>query len=393
MQWRQRLLVFTALIASAVAGTPVVSAHGGGSYFPSIHQWYALIPIVIGIAIVGLASYLRRSRDLEPVRALETALVGLTLAVIGVIGLVQLSPITTLTATKGELADGAWMQPTALMLGATVLMLSLFIGRLRWPSRPRYAFLGVFLGLWIAYPGIPNSYHPYQSLFGYLLFAAVPATALYILYRDCSDSVRMIFRNRVTRRFGGGVAILGALFFMFSSGMLTMLPDPNGINLPWSHPLIGTLPILNPLVTWPAVEFWFPGIPLGGYLSVGMVLLIGLVVGLLTVNGAFVAYQWQCRGKTGMSGATGAAALAAPNACCCCGPVISQIAVVALGPTAAMPIYWLFIDTGSPLGLLFFSLSIVLLLSNVVRFSAALNSTTSTLETETNDPNSPLSSS
>ncbi len=371
--FRRRIELWVAVVASAISGVPLVSAHGGASYFPSLHQWYALVPIVLGVGVVGLASYLRRGRyEHRPSRALGLVLLGLTLVVVGAIGLVQLSPVTSLASSQETLGRN-WMKPTAFVLGLFTIVTSLVVGRYRWPTRPRYAMVGVVFGLWITYPAVMDAYRPLQNPLGYLLFAAGPVAIGYVLWRDCAGALRAIFSDRVARRFGAAVAVLGLVFFMFSSGMLTMLPDPTGVNLPWNHPLIGVLPIADPLVLWPAVEFWFPSVPLGGYLSVGMIVMIAMIVGLIAANGAFVAYQWRCRGKTGVSGTTGAAALAAPNACCCCGPVISQIAVVAVGPTAAMPIYWLFIDTSSPLGVVFFVVSLVMLLGNVVRFSTALD--------------------
>lgn len=370
---RRRVGLWFAVVASAISGVPLASAHGGTAYFPHLHQWYALVPIALGVGTVALASYLRHGRyERTPSRALALVLLGLTLVVVGAVGLVQLSPITSLTSGQETLGRG-WMKPLAFALGLFTVVTSLLVGRYRWPTRPRYAMVGVVFGLWIAYPAVMDAYRPLQNPLGYLLFAAGPAVVGYVLWRDCWGALRAIFADRVARRFGGSVAVLGLFFFMFSSGMLTMLPDPSGTNLPWNHSLVGVLPIAEPLVLWPAVEFWFPSIPLGGYLSVGMVVMIAMIVGLIAANGAFVAYQWRCRGKTGVSGTTGAAALAAPNACCCCGPVISQIAVVAVGPTAAMPIYWLFIDTSSPLGVVFFAASLVLLLGNVVRFSTALD--------------------
>lgn len=68
---------------------------------------------------------------------------------------------------------------------------------------------------------------------------------------------------------------------------------------------------------------------------------------------------------------TGIAAVAASNACCCCGPVVAELAIVSVGPAAAAQLYWLFVDLASPLGALFFVMSVALLAGNLVRAGSA----------------------
>lgn len=58
---------------------------------------------------------------------------------------------------------------------------SLIAGRLRWPERPRYAFLGILLGGWTMYPAVmPNGgiWHP----LGYILVLGGPTLIGYILW-------------------------------------------------------------------------------------------------------------------------------------------------------------------------------------------------------------------
>ncbi|QLC35400.1 hypothetical protein EFA46_014195 (plasmid) [Halarchaeum sp. CBA1220] len=369
----RKMLVCLTLLLGGLCGLPVASAHGGAAYFPGVEQWYALIPLVLGILVIAGAVTVRRRRPSVHVsHVLAVVFSGLVVAVIGAVALVQLSPITSFSTASRPFTTET-LTLVRLALGGTVLVASVTLGRWRWPTKPRYAGLGLLLGGWFLYPILLRDFQPGFNPVGYLLFATLVFSVGYVAWRDCRHAIRLLYADSVTRRFGSAVSVLTAVFFMFSAGILIVLPDPSGVGISWTQSFVHGLPVKDPLVYWPAIEFWFPQLPLGGYLSVGMLTLVVIISLLVGLNGAIVAYQWRCQSSVGFDGAAGAAAIAAPNACCCCGPVLSQLAVVALGPSAAMPFYWLFIDVASPLGVLFFTGSIVLLLGNLVRFSAALS--------------------
>jgi len=368
----RRATVLLAVALGALYGVPAASAHGGAAYFPGVEQWYALVPLVVGLVVTAGAVAVRRRRPRTAVsNVLAAVLLGLVLAVIGAVGLVQLSPVTAFDAASRPFSTST-LALVRLALGALVLAAGVVLGRRRWPTKPRYAGVGVLLGGWLLYPLALDGFQPAFNPLGYLLVAALVAAVGYVAHRDCRRAIRTLLADPLARRFGAAVTVLTTLFFAFSSGILIVLPDPSGVGISWTESFVRLIPVKDPLVYWPAVEFWFPSFPLGGYLSVGMVALVALVAVLVGLNGAMVAYQWRCRRAVGFDGAAGAAAIAAPNACCCCGPVLSQLAVVALGPSAAMPFYWLFVDVSSPFGVLFFAGSIALLLGNLVRFAGAL---------------------
>jgi hypothetical protein len=170
--------------------------------------------------------------------------------------------------------------------------------------------------------------------------------------------------------------------------MLTVVPE-EGTGVSLTERIIVTLPVSDPLVTWPAVEFWFPSVPLGGMFSVGTVLLVGVFGGLIGLNAALLAYQWQGGSSADGSEATaGVVGVAAPQACCCCGPLLSQIAIVALGPSAAAPIYLLFADPSSSIGSLFLVASVAILTGTLVR---AGRSPACRRESESIERNGPVS--
>lgn len=98
------------------------------------------------------------------------------------------------------------------------------------------------------------------------------------------------------------------------------------------------------------------------------VLLVDLFGGLIGLNAALFAFQWGGTSSTGTSQTTtGIAGIAAPQACCCCGPMLSQVAVVTLDPSAAAPIYLLFADPSSSIGSLFFVVSVTILTGTLIR--------------------------
>lgn len=135
---------------------------------------------------------------------------------------------------------------------------------------------------------------------------------------------------------------------------------------------IHTQPFASPLVTWPAVEVWLPQIPLSAATSLGVLLMIVFLGGLVAINAMLAAYQWcYASGSSSSHSTAGAAALVGPNACGCCGPMFAQLGVVLLGPSAAASLYWLFVDFSSPVGSFFFIASVRLLTGGFV-YSANL---------------------
>ncbi|UPV98853.1 hypothetical protein M0R88_09945 [Halorussus gelatinilyticus] len=356
-------------LAAALGAVPVASAHGGEAA-PPMPQWFALAVLLVGVvAAVGSAAV--RDRTSATV-ALGGAFAGLVVAATGAVGLVQLSPVETLAASQPAIAR-AWFGPLTLGIGLAVVVGSLVVGRMRWPDRPRYAALGMLLGLWVTYPVlVPGSL---TNPVGYLLVAAVLLAVGYVVRRDAGGLLERALADRPSKWFGAGTGVVAGLFFAFSMGMLTFVPEPGG-NVDLSESFVTTARVANPLVYWPGLEFhlhdFLGTTPLSGVLSVGMVGMVGLVAVLVGLNAALLGYQWRANDATGSAEVTtGTAAVAAPNACCCCGPVVAELAVVSVGPAAAAPLYWLFVDLASPLGALFFVASVALLTGNLARAGTA----------------------
>ncbi|WP_227375751.1 hypothetical protein [Haladaptatus halobius] len=298
--------------------------------------------------------------------ALWGVFAGLFVTAAGAVGLVQLSPVETIRASQAPLSR-EWYQPLTLAAGTVIAVGSFVAGRLKWPKRPRYAGLRMALGAWVAYPAAMDAFGARTHPLGYLLVLGLPLGVGYLHWRDAREPLAWVTRDRPARWFGVGTGVLAGLFFAFSMGMLTFVPE-HGVGVP-EGAFVVTAPVANPIVYWTALEFSFPQIPFACVFSLGMLIQIGVVAALVGLNGAVIAYQWQGGTRTGTTEVTsGTAAVAAPNACCCCGPIISELAVVSVGPSAAAPLYWLFVDLSSPVGALFFVASVALLAGNLVWF-------------------------
>jgi hypothetical protein len=363
----RHLLALAVALVAVVGSVPVAAAHGGHVSINGFHlqQWYALVPLVLGVAVAVGSAYLPRIlRPAYAGYALYGVLGGLAVAALGGIAVVQLSPYEWLTAEP--VVPRTLHEPLLLLLGGAIALASVLVGQVRWPTRPRYAGLGVLLGVWVAYPGLGvfGVYTPTNPL-GYAIVLSLPVAVGYVLWRDARGVLGTIYADRTARRFGVAVGLLGVVFFLFSAGMATVVPD-DGVGLSWSSGFVTTLPTLGPLVLWPSVEVWAPSVPFAGMVSIGTAVLLSVLGGLLGLNAAVFAHQWGTAAGATSPTTAGAVGLAAPQACCCCGPLLSQLAIVTLGPSAAAPIYLLFADPSSSIGSLFFVASVAILAGTLV---------------------------
>jgi len=310
-----------------------------------------------GISAGAVAAY-RRSA----VESTTSAVVAFTATVAGLFGLVGLVELQVVAETPPTLTD---IYPTlSLVVGVAMAVGSLVVGRLRWPQRPRYAGLGILLAAWVVYPvAMPNGgvYNPA----GHVLVVTVVLAVGYVLWRDARAVLQSLRRDR--RPLGAGLlaGTLFSVFFLFSAGTLTLNPDP-GVGAP-TEPLVIFLPVADPLVAWPAVEFVFPSVPLAGYFSVGTVLLVTLLGTLAALNVGVMVQQWATgtRDSSGTS-ALGMAATTGATACCCCAPAFYGVLSVLFG--AAGDARLLGVPRPLvPVGGVFFAASVVLLLGSVVR--------------------------
>jgi hypothetical protein len=348
-----RPLSLFVLLVLALTQVSVVSAHDG-STAGGLSQGHGILIAGIGVAIILSAVFFKRTNRMSPTVALYGVFVGIAVTALGAVLFEGLSPEPTYTVRSMPFPR-SWYQPLALLSGLGVMIVSLIIVRLRWPTRPRYAFLGILMGSWIAYPylipGHASDTHP----LGYAIVLGTPILVGYIVWKDAWGAIRAVMRDTVARRFGVGVGAVLALFFVSVTGYLSFFPD-EGIP---EEVTVVVLPTNYQLVSWPTLEIAIPNIPLLNIpfflaLSPGQVIVIGMLSALIGLNAALIARHWRVEEQAGMTeGTAGSAAIVGSCTCGCCGPLVAKIAVLAVGPSIAAPLYWVFVDSASPLSAVF----------------------------------------
>lgn len=360
-----RFLLRGLVFASALLFVQPVAAHSGSTHASTPH-WVFLVLILGGGVIMGGSALLgQRVWSDHPKRTLSGVLIGLGVALLGTIAIIQIQiePVGTTPTLH------AWYPPLAVGMTGILMTGSLLLGVWRWPTRPEYSALGLALGVWVGYPALlPNS--GYTNPLGYLLVVVVPLLVGYILWVDVWPVIRSDAVDRLAGRVGGLVAAMFGVFFLFSAGLFTVNPE-QGVNGPTTA-FVTTASFANPLVVWPAVEFYAPSIPLAGAMSVGTSLLLGSLVGLIGLNASLMTSVWQRSLELSSSGGVlGGLATTGATACCCCGPAVYAVASVFFGVSAS-PLYWAFIDPASPLGGFFFAAAVIFLLLSCIRFTTRL---------------------
>ncbi|WP_436931019.1 hypothetical protein [Halosimplex halobium] len=349
-----------AAAAGTIGGLDAVVAHAGTTHAGTPH-WVLGAVTILGI-VAGIGGY-RVLRDGARSDRFGAGLVSLgAVAVIaGTIGLVevQIAPAATPDWTE-------WFPVINAVSAIVVALGSLVVVRWKWPERPRYVGLGLLLAAWIAYPTLL----PQEGLtnpLGYLLAAAVPAAVLYVFYRDAGPSFPGVLTARVPAVTAVVTFLLFGVFYLFSAGTLSVNPDltadiaGQGFVTPYQ--------VASPLVYWPALEFYAPAIPLSGYVSLGSLLLVAILGGLVASNAALAARQLTTGGSVDSPRViVGTLTTAGATACGCCAPAVYGAAGALFG-AAATPVYWAFMDPSSPVGGLFFAASVLILTGSAVRAS------------------------
>ncbi|MFC7138631.1 hypothetical protein ACFQMA_02125 [Halosimplex aquaticum] len=337
-----------------------VVAHSGTTHAGTPHWLLGAVTVLGALAVAG---GWRELRDEDASGRLGAGLfsAGVVLVIAGTIGLVEIQ------ITPGDTPDWTRWFPMINAVTASLLAIgSLVVVRWQWPERPRYVGLGLLLAAWIGYPALmPNEglYHP----LGYLLAAAVPAAIAYVLWRDAGDAFPGVLRTRIPLATAVVSFALFAVFYAFSAGTVSMNPDVTADMV--GQGFVTPYQVASPLVYWPALEFYFPAIPLSGYVSLGSLLLVCVLGGLVASNAALAARQWTAGGAIESPRAMiGTVTTAGATACGCCAPAVYGAAGALFG-AAATPVYWAFMDPSSPVGGLFFAASVLLLTGSALRAS------------------------
>ena len=344
----------------ALTQVPAVSAHGDNAS-PHLDPIHGVLVIGAGLGVVAFAVALRRRNRITATVALSGVLVGLFVATVGTILFDGLSPDPTYAARTMPFPR-TWYPTIGLVVGLSIAVLSLVVGTVRWPTRPRYTFFGILAGMWITYPYLLPETSARNPL-GYVLVLGFPVFVGYILWKDTRGVLRSILQDRVSRRFGVGVGVIAALFFMSTTGYLSFFWEAG---VPRKR-VVTVLPVNYQLVRWPTLEVVLPSIPLTVALSVGIAAIVGLLSALVGLNAALVARQWRIGEGAGVVQSTaGSGGVLGVCTCGCCGPLVAKVTLLTAGPAISAPLYWVFVDTASPLSTLFIVASAVLFTGTIV---------------------------
>lgn len=345
----------------ALTQIPVASAHETTAT-GWLTQGHGVLLGLLGVLVLVGATLLKRTNHVSPTVALYGVFAGIVVTALGAILFEGLSPDPMYTASSMPFPR-SWYRPLALSVGLLVIVASFVIVRLRWPSRPRYAILGLLLGLWIGYPYLVPPTTSHVNPLGYAIVIATPLVAGYVIWTDVGDVLRAILRDRVATAFGVGVGLVMALFFITVTGYLSFFPEEG---MP-HEVIVVVLPTIYQLVMWPTLEVAVPHIPLFLALSPGQLIVVGTLSALIGLNAAVIARHWRVEERAGLTqGTAGSAAIVGTCTCGCCGPLVAKIAVVAAGPAIAAPLYWVFVDSASPLSTLFIVGSLLLFVGSLI---------------------------
>lgn len=364
-QWagsrRVRLLTASIVVCLALTQIPVVSAHGG-SEAGGLSQWHGAVVVVLGLISLGATVVLKRTKRISPTVALYGVFAGLFVTVLGAILFEGLAPDPTYSPESMPFPR-SWYQPIGVVLGTSIAAVSVVVGWIRWPTKPRYMFLGVLTGLWVLYPYLLPEPASYWNPLGYAIVLVTPVLIGYILWKDAGSVIQTVLREPAARRFGFGVGVLTALFFMATSGYISVFWQEGGPE----ETTVAVLPAVYQLVSWPTLEVALPQIPLFFAMSPGVAVIVGLLSGLIGLNAALIAQRWLADQRAGATqSSVGTATIVGACTCGCCGPLVSQVAILAAGPTVAAPLYWLFVDSASPFSTLFVILAVVVFVGTLL---------------------------
>lgn len=224
-------------------------------------------------------------------------------------------------------------------------------------------------GGWILYPYIVPGFASENPL-GYALVLGTPLFIGYVLWTDTRHVFSTVLRDPVARRFGAGIAAVTGFFFLSITGYLSVFPE-EGVP---HKTVVAVLPARYQLVVWPTLEILVPEVPFFLALSIGEVAIVGTLSVLVGLQASLIARKWLVEEGAGVvKNTANTSAIVGSCTCGCCGPLVAKVLILAAGPSVAAPLYWVFVDTASPLSVVFIVGSMLLFTGSILHSIAAVN--------------------
>lgn len=232
--------------------------------------------------------------------------------------------------------------------------------------------LGFVLAVYAAlaqFSGIPSLAGSAFRL-AYFAFPFLILSILLAVYAHSWAVIRRAWRKKRLKWLSWLAGIGYALFYVFVTSTISV-PD-GGVPVPsnLSHGYVILFEAYGPMTVWPDVEFYFPGVNLVGYLSVGNVLLL-VSLGLLTAFAVTlllqnVSIRRSINRGVGTSFVGAFLTALSTNACCCCTPIILPVLAIFFGGTLPSAMAESLINPQSPVSNLLVLANLASLLTSVI---------------------------
>lgn len=141
-----RPLSVLTLFVMVLTQIPVASAGHGAAQTTGLTQGHGIVLILGGVMFLGGAIVLKRMDRISPTIALYGVFGSIVVAALGATLFSATSPEPTYTVSSMPFPR-SWYPLLALSIGLLISVLSFTIGWLRWPTRPRYTFFGILMGM------------------------------------------------------------------------------------------------------------------------------------------------------------------------------------------------------------------------------------------------------
>ena len=189
-----------------------------------------------------------------------------------------------------------------------------------------------------------------QQNIGYVVLPLTLFFTWKVVHTFAGSSIKITFNSQRYLAYAGIAAISYGIFYMFATNMIA---PPDEFDPILKSSFIVPYQNFGPLAMWPNIEFYLKSINLAGFISVGSVMIVLTLAGMMGLAVALFLYNFNKMsskaGTTTSSSMFGAILSSlSTNVCCCCSPAILPVVLVFFGSATATS-FWLEFSTPSSL--------------------------------------------